>query len=100
MAFPEGAQESLKSDSASPLPKAASVLLKISGLISDLTAAPPLAGAVQMLRSPEMLRSPGVRRTQTEILLPSGCHAADIPHIGAVISVKTSRGSLPSSFTT
>src|ERR1700730_7287446 len=103
MALPEGAQENLKSvppQSAIPLPKAASALFKISGLSSDLTAGPPIAGAVQKLATPwKGSRSAGTRRTQTEILLRPGCHAADIAITRAVRSLRTSWGSLPSSFT-
>jgi len=52
MAFPEGAQENLKSEppqSAIALTKVTSALFKISGPISDLIAEPPEAGAVQKL---------------------------------------------------
>ena len=45
---------------------------RISGLILDLTAAPPSSGAVQKLAGSVS------SQTHTEILLPSGCQAADV----------------------
>src|SRR6185295_3160052 len=97
MCFPEGAQQSLKSESASanspmPPPAIPFAMLKTSGDISVL-----IAGAGNFGESTDAVQKLGIGegstvKFQTDIRLLSGCHAADITNSREVTSAKTSRG--------
>src|SRR5262245_60836211 len=97
MAFPEGAQvkKFVSLPSAMPAPRLSWLTAcETSALISDLMAGPPVMGCVQILKSDEE------SHVQTEILLPSGCQAADKTICFWVKSVRTWCGSAPSRPTT
>src|SRR5438876_3374280 len=74
MAFPEGAQENLKSvvHHSRREPASPTCLINSTG-ISVLIAKPPTMGAVQNVGMGAGAES----QIQAVILLPSGCHAAD-----------------------
>src|SRR6266700_2328469 len=74
MAFPEGAQENLKSvvHHSRREPASPTCLINSTG-ISVLTAMPPTMATVQNVGMGAAAES----QTQAVILLPSGCHAAD-----------------------
>src|SRR6185369_13990995 len=98
IALPEGIHENLKSlhNSSWRFSDTSASCPRICGSISDLTSLPPAAAIVQKVGTDPK------PQTQTEILLPSGCHAADFVENGCLArnSVNTSRGWLPSRLTT
>src|SRR5271166_10754 len=96
MAFPKGDQQKRYSPScmlAFVSPEASASSFCTAGEISSSTPGPPESGTVQKTGVGD--EDP----TQTVILFPSGCQAAEVPHslFCAMNSASTSRGGLPSS---